>query len=206
LEVLRKKNVKATFFVVGDMVRRYPSVLRRVAEEGHVIANHSYSHPFKRLTYEGYLNELDQTALVVQRSVGVKTALFRPPYNRVNEPLLAACRARGYLLILWSVDPADYRKVPSDRLVLRVLNSAKAGSIILLHDGGPVRQNTVKALPKIIDELRARGFRLVTVPELLQLPTHQVPLGAQGSAIERAEAFRASRAVRRATPRAPTND
>jgi peptidoglycan/xylan/chitin deacetylase (PgdA/CDA1 family) len=176
LDILKAKQAPATFFVVGKMAHAYPGLLRREALEGHLLGNHTWGHAIRRLSYDAYLNELDSTAGAVQQQTGVVTVLLRPPGGLQCEALRAAAAARGYALIRWSVDPHDYARVSPSAVVGRVLCSARPGSIILLHDGARPRTNTIEALPRIIDGLRAQGLRIVSLAELLGLPTVPVTM------------------------------
>ena len=181
LDVLKAKQAPATFFVIGKLARSHPQLLRRIAAEGHLIGNHTWGHPSHRLTYEAYLNELDSTCGAVQAQTGVVTVLFRPPNGYRPQALTAAAAARGYALITWSVDPRDWSRTSSGTIVRRVLGNARPGAIVLLHDGARYRMTTVQAVPLIIDGLRGKGLRIVSLAELLGLPTAAVPIPPEES-------------------------
>jgi len=175
LDVLKEHDVKATFFLLGRNAEKYPDLAQRIVREGHVIGNHSFSHSdmaffFKRRS----LREIDQAENSIFRITGVRPTLFRPPHGRYSPGLLKLTRAEGLLTVEWSVSPKDWAQPSAAKIVKRVLNQVRNGSIILLHDGHPDtepgnRLHTVMALPTLIAALRAEGYELVTVPELLSL-------------------------------------
>jgi peptidoglycan/xylan/chitin deacetylase (PgdA/CDA1 family) len=167
LEMLAKRHIKATFFVIGECAREYPEILKRTAAEGHEIGNHSWSHPnLAKMSDEAVRSQLQKTADAIQ-AVGVKPTLMRPPYGNltprqrrwVNEEF-------GYKIILWDVDPLDWKYRNSARVKKELLAGARPGSILLAHD---IHSTTIDAMPETLDELLARGFQFVTVSELLAL-------------------------------------
>jgi peptidoglycan/xylan/chitin deacetylase (PgdA/CDA1 family)/GT2 family glycosyltransferase len=176
LDILRSRQVPATFFVVGVNAERSPGLLRRIYAEGHEIGNHTYSHLDLGTASRGRLRfELNATQRIIQHTLGVSTLLFRPPYAADSEPqtpqeLEAILRAQqlGYITIGARIDPQDWEPgVTSDAILGEVLAEQSNGRIVLLHDAGGNRSATVEALPGLIDELRARGLRFVTVSELV---------------------------------------
>lgn len=180
LDILREKEVKATFFVVGVNATRFPRALLRIVEEGHAVGNHTWSHPLLgSLTPEWVLAEIERGAEVIETLSGVRPKLFRPPGGDMGDAavLRRTCRRLECLTVTWSVDGRDDddAQMPDpDEIVERVLRLAEPGSIVLLHDGDGLRIDsrrgpTVLALSRIIDGLRARGYEFVTVPDLLAL-------------------------------------
>jgi cellulose synthase/poly-beta-1,6-N-acetylglucosamine synthase-like glycosyltransferase/peptidoglycan/xylan/chitin deacetylase (PgdA/CDA1 family) len=176
LDVLRSKDVKATFFVIGRNAIQHPHILRRTYAEGHDIGNHTYSHPLLAAlgSNEIYL-ELTSTQRVIEGILGVHTTLFRPPYqgpSPVDPPetpaIVETASTLGYLTVLGQIIPLDWLDPPAktihDRVVRDVL--AGKGNIVILHDWG-TRESTIKALPLIIDTLRAHGFAFGTIHELI---------------------------------------
>ncbi len=161
-------GVHATFFVLGMNVEQSPDVLRRAVAEGHEIANHSWSHPnLAKMEEEGWRAQMQSTHDVIAATIGRPPRFMRPPYGNITpyqEGIIA--RLFGYRVILWTVDPKDWKEPPRALLVGRVLSGARPGGIILLHD---IHQSTVDAVPAIIAGLRQRGFRFATVSELLAL-------------------------------------
>ena len=173
LTVLRRENVKATFFLVGLRVHDYPGIVRRIAAEGHAIGNHTWDHrELPKLGLDALKSEANRTDAEIYRSVGIHPALIRPPYGSVNGPVIETLAHMGYRVVDWNVDSSDWRGLGRLQVEQNVLSNVHNGSIILQHSGGASRKlnGTVEALPDIIRELRARGYQFVTVPELLHLP------------------------------------
>jgi peptidoglycan/xylan/chitin deacetylase (PgdA/CDA1 family) len=171
LEILKKNNVKATFFMVGSMVQAFPKIAKQVAQDGHVIGNHTWHHWYRRMDTATAAKEIDRTADIIYKTTGEKTSLFRPPGGYLNNGLVAYAKNHHYAVMMWSGESGDAERrspqVPG--MVTNVIKSAKPGGIILMHDGGGNRAKTVKALPQMIADLKAEGYRFVTIPELLQI-------------------------------------
>jgi peptidoglycan-N-acetylglucosamine deacetylase len=171
LEILKKNNVKATFFMVGQMVQAFPKIAKQVADDGHVIGNHTWHHWYRRMDTVTAAKEIDRTADIIYKTTGQKTSLFRPPGGYLNNGLVAYAKNHHYAVMMWSGESGDAERrspqVPG--LVANVIKSSKPGAIILMHDGGGNRAKTVKALPQMIADLKAQGYRFVTIPELLQI-------------------------------------
>ncbi len=175
LDVLKEKNVHVTFFVVGENVRAFPDTLRREAAEGHAIGNHSYRHKKRDTLLEFNYGELEETQQAVQEVLGYRPALYRSPNGFHTPWQLRAVRRAGLTTVHWNVQTLDWERPDPDTIVRRVLDHVSPGAIVLLHDGddthhGSDRTPTVAAVAKLIDELRARGYELVTVPEMLHIP------------------------------------
>jgi len=167
LDILREKNIKATFFVVGEQVEKFPLLVQQEIADGHEVGSHTYSHPtLTKLRKNEIQKELAQTEQSILK-VAPKPTLFRPPGGGYNDTILQIARDNGYITILWSVDPYDWRYPPVGDIINVVLKDSKPGSIILLHDG-KYPSSTPEALSFIIDSLSARGYEFVTVSELLQ--------------------------------------
>ena len=161
LDALAAAHVKATFFVLGRSVTAYPEVLRREAELGMAIGNHTWSHrDMRRLTDAELRTEIDTTNAAVVTVVGSAPTLMRPPYGAYDD----RTRALGLPIIRWDVDSEDWRNRSAAITTQRVLSAVRPGSIVLMHD---IHPSTVDATPGIIAALQARGYVLVTVPELL---------------------------------------
>jgi peptidoglycan/xylan/chitin deacetylase (PgdA/CDA1 family) len=164
LDILREKGVKATFFVVGKRVDQYPEVVRRAWAEGHLIANHTWSHYacFCFLMPGRLRAEIERGTESIRRSCGFRPRYFRSPVG-LRHPLLGPCLKEAELeYISWSVRTRDTLTANSSVLESRILNKVAAGDIILLHDHLPAGTDVMlKALPRVIDELRERGFELV---------------------------------------------
>lgn len=167
LNILKEKNIKATFFVVGEQVEKFPMLVQQEIAEGHEVGSHTYSHPtLTKLRKSEIQIELAKTEQAILK-VAPKPTLFRPPGGFYNNMIVKAARDKDYITILWSVDPYDWRYPPVGEIVNIVLKNSKPGSIILLHDG-KYPSSTPEALGFIIDSLSARGYEFVTVSELLQ--------------------------------------
>lgn len=171
LEILKKNQVKATFFVVGAMVQAYPQIAKQVVADGHELGNHTWHHWYRRMDLATASSEIDRTADVIYKTTGVKTALFRPPGGYLNNGLADYAKNQNYAVMMWSslCGDADRHTPQVAGMVNNVLRTAKPGAIVLLHDGGGNRSRTVKALPQIIAGLKAQGYKLVTSSELLEI-------------------------------------
>src|SRR5208337_1649639 len=186
LDVLKQKGVKATFFLIGVEAEKYPSITKRVYNEGHEIGNHTFTHPdISNISKRYFEVELNLTERFFEGKLGVKPVLFRPPYSIDQEPdtadqvrPLELAQDLGYITVGDKIDPNDWHDNPrrsANEIVSDVLANLPpcrpanlaCGNIILLHDGGGDRRETVKALPQIIDGLRARGYDVVPVSELM---------------------------------------
>jgi len=171
LRTLDKYQVKATFFMIGERMEKYPEIVREAVAQGHAIGNHTYSHPhdLESLTSDQVIRELDDCEQVIERMVGHRTHLFRPPRGLLNGTVLRIAKDERYQTILWTVC-ADHHDAPTpEAMAARVLKHAQPGAIILAHDGTfASRINDVRATPLIIEELKQQGYRFVTVPELLK--------------------------------------
>jgi chitin deacetylase len=166
LQVLASRNVKATFFMVGQEVQRRPALVREVHAAGHVVGNHSWDHARKPRNPR---DEVFRTDAAIKKATGVESSLFRPPYGQMKNGMAAQAMRDGQCVVIWSADSADWKHTRADSITQRILRQASPGGIVLMHDGGGNRGSTVAALPRIIDTLRKRGYRFVTVPELLTL-------------------------------------
>lgn len=172
LDVLRAYRAKATFFVVGTQIEYYPDVLRQVAAAGHEIGSHTYSHPrLGGISQDRLRKELERSADLIRETCGVTPVCFRPPYGSLNAAATQVLRDYGYSIILWDkeLDSRDWERPGVDKIVGRIIKYARPGGIILMHDGGGYRSQTVTALPKILKQLGDQGYRFVTVSELLRL-------------------------------------
>ena len=183
LDILRRHEVKATFFVCGQNVERSPEILRRVQAEGHAIGNHSYSHPFPFFRSRAFFaREIDLTQEAIEKVTGKRPKFFRPPFGARWLGLHPVLKARGLSLVNWSDTGYDWKFDP-ERILHETLKTLRPGSIILLHDGRRTypparvdRSPTVKALPAILDGAVKAGFTFVTLEELFATETN---LGAR---------------------------
>jgi peptidoglycan-N-acetylglucosamine deacetylase len=170
LDILKQNNVKATFFWVGTSIQENPEMAKKVVAEGHAIGNHTWHHWYKQMDTATAKSEIDKTADLIYKTTGVKTTLFRPPGGYLNNGLAAYAKSQNYAVVMWSQTSADTDpKAKYQVFVKNVLRDAKPGSIVLMHDGGGDRRRTVQALPQIISGLKEKGYRFVTVPEILEM-------------------------------------
>jgi peptidoglycan/xylan/chitin deacetylase (PgdA/CDA1 family) len=167
VSMLERARARATFFMIGEQVNSgYRNLLLRELRDGDVLGDHTYTHP--DLTRIGGVREQLQRTLEVIRGVsGYTPCVFRPPYGAVDSSVVQTARSLGLATVLWNVDPSDYALPGTGAIVQRVLAQVQRGSIIISHDGGGPRGETLAAYPAIISALRARGYRIVTIPELL---------------------------------------
>jgi len=172
LKILRRYHVRATFFMIGSRMARWPDLVRQAAREGHVIANHTYTHPnnLENLPRIRIVSELTSEQRLIQRLVGRTYPLFRPPKGLLNRGLAWIAHMEDYKVVLWSVSAYHHDGRTPELMTRRVLEKVHPGGIILMHDGRyPMRWRDVQATPMIIEALKKRGYRFVTVPELLKL-------------------------------------
>ena len=172
LDILDRYGVKATFFMVGKSMEQYPDIVRDVIKRGHVVGNHTYTHPhnIELDTQAQVIRELDGCEQVIERITGQRAHLFRPPRGLVDGSVFTIANEEGYKTVLWTVC-ADHHDAPTPELMAkRVLKHVRPGAIILAHDGSfATRWKDVAATPLIIRELKKRGYRFVTVPQLLKM-------------------------------------
>jgi peptidoglycan-N-acetylglucosamine deacetylase len=174
---LVKLDVPATFFIVGQQLRYFSAGLRDEVRHGFVIGDHTENHPpLTVMKPQAQYAQVHDDALQIHRLAGAWPELFRPPYGLFNQTTLAILHRLRMLMVMWSVDPRDWLRPPAKVIVKRVLQAARPGAIVELHDGGGDRSRTIAALPGIVAGLRRRGYELVTVPQLLAddpPPAHQ---------------------------------
>lgn len=166
LQVLKEERVAATFFIVGSQAQRYPVLLRSVVRQGHELANHTFHHPnLLTLAPEDVLRELGDTRRLIREFTNKDTLFFRPPGGRYDARTLDAAGREGYRMVLWTVFPRDHSRPSEQEIYDRVMASARDGGVVLLHSGV---EPTLAVLPRLIRDLRARGFHFLTVSEMLQ--------------------------------------
>ncbi len=169
LRVLRQHKVKASFFMIGYLARRYPSIAEKVAAEGHVVGNHTAGHRMlTKLTSAAVDTQIAQGAGIIERSTGQTPEWFRPPGGDISPAVWSRIRRVRLKVALWDVDPQDWRGIPSPKIAHDVVTRVRPGAIVLLHDGGGDRTQTIRALPVIIRALKSRGYRFVTLDEMPQ--------------------------------------
>jgi peptidoglycan-N-acetylglucosamine deacetylase len=179
LDILKQEKAPATFFLIGLQAEKFGSLTKRIYREGHEIGNHTFTHPdISNITNYYMRFELNLTERLFAGRLGIKPLLFRPPYSIDQEPdtadevrPLQIAQDMGYITVGDKIDPDDWRENPRPspaEITQSVIDQLGRGNVILLHDGGGDRRNTVAALPMIIHELRARGYQIVSIADLLQ--------------------------------------
>ncbi|HVO76954.1 MAG TPA: polysaccharide deacetylase family protein [Candidatus Bathyarchaeia archaeon] len=175
LDALKKADVKATFFMLGQHAVEYPEIAKRVVAEGHEIGNHSYSHHVLLFYRHRKLQkEIRDGEKAIKDVTGVTTTYFRPPKSWLTDHEKNVINAMGYKIVLWSLNSKDWVTFDDKYMIPYLANNARPGDIILFHDGGGLfkpeggdRSETVKTIPGLVERLRAKGYRFVTITELL---------------------------------------
>ena len=174
LDVLAGHNVKATFFVIGKFVQERPDIVRALAEAGHVVANHTYTHP--NLIFRSAAEtrrEIADCEAAVYDAIGSGARLFRPPFGGRRPATLRAIREAGYQPIMWSVTGYDWKATSANQIVEKVARQVNGGDVVLLHDGGHKRLGTdrsftVRATDELLRRYLGEGYEFVTVPEMMR--------------------------------------
>lgn len=168
LEMLKQRKIPATFFMVGQCVAEFPDIVKKIVADGHEVANHSWSHPqLSSMTESGVREQLQKTHDAIIAACGVTPKIMRPPFGAFTARQRAWAHGEwGYKCILWDVDPLDWKVRNADHVKNEILKATVPGSIILAHD---IHKTTIDAMPGTIDGLLAKGFKFVTVSELLAM-------------------------------------
>lgn len=167
--ILQRKHVRASFFWVGSRIAGHERVVRRVARQGHEIANHSWFHDdLTGLPADEVRRQLARTNRLLSRLTDERPRVFRPPYGAVNDQVREIAAGLRMRTVLWDVDSLDWTGPGCERIAARIREMVRHRSIVLMHDGGGDRTQTVCALPRIVRDLRSRGFRFLTVSKLLR--------------------------------------
>lgn len=177
LDILKEKEVPATFFMVGKHVKKYPEIAKRVVEEGHLIGNHTYSHTnLLGSSKQKVINEILNNQKIIEEVTGITPKYFRPPRGMYNKTALETAADNNLTMVLWSVSSQDWASEGWKDIVRNVTKRVKPGAVILFHDSGDFitaqgggRDNTIKALPMIIDDLQKKGYTFVSLPQMLAL-------------------------------------
>jgi peptidoglycan/xylan/chitin deacetylase (PgdA/CDA1 family) len=174
LNLLAARHIKATFFVVGQNAADHPEILQRAVSEGHEIGNHSWSHPnFGKMSDEKVRRELKTTEDAITKACGVRPTLMRPPYGSLTKRQERWIHDEfGYQIILWDVDPLDWKRPGAKVVTSRIVKETRPGSIVLSHD---IHPGTIEAMPETLSELEAKGFKFVTVSELIAMAKPATP-------------------------------
>lgn len=164
LDILGRYGVRATFFQLGREAERHPDLVRRVVAEGHVVANHTWDHAdLRALDDETFAWQVDHTTQVLESISGQRQLCARPPYGRSDPGVTSRLAARALASVVWTSDSRDFEKPGVDAIVDSALDGLQPGGIVLLHDGGGNRDQTIAALPTIIERIQAQGYRIVPV-------------------------------------------
>jgi peptidoglycan/xylan/chitin deacetylase (PgdA/CDA1 family) len=166
LDVLKHEQVRATFFLIGQQVSGGTALLQRALAEGHMLGDHTWSHADVSGGGSPASGQISSTASAIERATGFQPCLFRAPYGAVSSSLIGLAHGLGFTTVQWDVDPQDWALPGSGAISSRILSNVRNGSIVLMHDGGGPRSQTLAALPGIIHTLKARGYGFVTVTEL----------------------------------------
>lgn len=192
VRMLERAHARATFFVIGRQLGpSFRATLLRELGDGDVLGDHTFSHPYLTASRE-VRGQLSRTLAAIRGLTGYTPCVFRPPYGAYDMSVLRTARSLGLATVMWNVDPADWSLPGTSAIVRRVLAQVQPGSILISHDGGGPRGQTLAAYPAIIAALRRRGFHIVTIPELLRFRPVYVPcvracdgIGVARSAIPR---------------------
>lgn len=168
LAILQRFNVKATFFCIGQQVMDYPVLVRQESADGDLVEDHTWSHPnLNTLRATAIYQQLALAAHAIYQATATTPHFFRPPYGSANTFVITQATRLNLSAIMWNVDPRDWSLPGTAAIIARVLGAVNNGAIILLHDGGGNRAQTVAALPTIIRTLQAHGFHFVTIQQLV---------------------------------------
>lgn len=167
LDILSQYGVRATFFVIGNNVVRYPEITQRIVDEGHQLANHSISHPaFTKISTKRLTSEVKKANQIIEAYTGSKSQIIRPPYGALNSKVKRVLMSDFKMdIIMWSVDPLDWKKPGAEVIARRLIEGAKPGAILLAHD---IHKGTIDAIPSVLNHLLMQGYTFCTVGELLR--------------------------------------
>jgi len=174
LDLLAAHHIKATFFLIGENAAEFPEIAAREAREGHEVANHSWSHPnLAKMSDDGVRAQLRKTDDAIRNAIGNRPTLMRPPYGSISVRQKKWINQEfGYKIVLWDVDPLDWRRPGANVVCNRIVKNTRAGSIVLAHD---IHPGTIEAMPCVLKELETKGFKFVTVSELIAMETPLPP-------------------------------
>lgn len=165
LKTFDDNNIKITFFIGGTWGKRFPALVTELANRGHELGNHSFSHPHpNQLGKEKNKEEIVRTEQLIQELAAIKTNLYAPPYGEYNDTVLQAANELSYTTIMWSIDTIDWQRPPSEVIINRVMKKLHNGAIILIHP----TENTAKALPELIKQIQSKGYKISTVSDILK--------------------------------------
>jgi peptidoglycan-N-acetylglucosamine deacetylase len=184
LAILQQYRVPATFFCIGRLVAAYPALVRQEFNAGYLIGNHSWSHPDLALFSASYDQlQLTSTSQAIQAATGVRPTFFRPPYGALSVPLLMRAYQLGLTTVIWNDEGQDWARPGAGVIIQRIFSLAHNGTIVLLHDGGGDRSQTVAALPFIIVGLEEIGYHFVTIQHMVTDLNRQISATSSGTAL-----------------------
>jgi len=174
LDLLAAHHIKATFFLIGENVAEHPEIVAREVREGHEIGNHTWSHPnLAKMSDDGIRGQLRKTEDAIRSAIGNRPTLLRPPYGSISARQKKWInREFGYKIVMWDVDPLDWKRPGPNVVCNRIVKNTRAGSIVLAHD---IHPGTIEAMPCVLNQLEAKGFKFVTVSELIAMETPLPP-------------------------------
>ena len=174
IEILDKYNVKATFFVVGEWVDKYPESVKALSDAGHEIMNHSNTHPhMPKLSDDNIRKEVEECNEKIEKVTGIKPILFRAPYGDYNNNLVSCIKNCGMYCIQWNVDSLDWKDISANEICDRVISKVSPGSIVLFHNAA---KNTPEALPKVLDKLQGDGYKIIPISQLILADNYDIDL------------------------------
>ena len=176
LDILKKYHVRATFYLLGSKVGKNSELVKRMVQEGHIIANHTFTHPdMRKITSDQVVKEMIDTQNVIEKVSGLRTAIMRPPYGFANDAVIEQLKGLDYKAIHWTIDPKDWEStITVDQILIRTLPYINGDdAIVLMHDSSGDRSSTVKALPELIETLQKNGFVFVTTDKMLGIKAYK---------------------------------
>ncbi|HHV71809.1 MAG TPA: polysaccharide deacetylase family protein [Clostridia bacterium] len=166
LSILKENgDIKTTFFLTGFWLEKYPDMVKKIAEAGHEIGNHSFTHPhLNSLSEQQIKEEVTKTHNLIYQLTGQSPTLFRPPFGEYSNKVITTIESLNYKVIQWDVDSLDWKTISTENIVKRVTSQVSPGSIVLFHNNG---ENTTDALRQILPKLKAEGYQIVPISELI---------------------------------------
>lgn len=172
LETLNNKQVKVTFFMVGNWIEKNEEAAKKIYEAGHELANHSYSHPHvSNLNYDKNKEQIEKCSKLIEKITGKPSNLYRGPYGEYNDTVIQAAKDLNHITIQWSIDTLDYNSLTGEQMWERIEPKLENGSIILMHNG---TENTANSLEMIIDNIKSKGFEIVPVSKLIYKENYKI--------------------------------
>jgi peptidoglycan-N-acetylglucosamine deacetylase len=173
LSVLKGNHVNASFFLIGNKVKEFSSVVKAASDDGNLVLNHSYSHPeLSKLNEESIKKQIELTENNIYEVTGKRPKIIRPSYGDLNDTVISAAKDEGYKIVIWSIDTLDWSQKEKSNIIKNVEYNVRPGEIILMHCDGD-KAATLAALPQIISDLKERGYKFVTLDKLLGIDAYK---------------------------------